>query len=114
MLPPRFVLTRPALVQLVFGARIKAYHVWQAAELSLRKAKANHDKAKKSGRAHSELLGLSVSEISEVSRATRQSLLQHLPFHLLPLSPTCVPHVARSVFSSLGCHRATRVCTTIH
>lgn len=53
--------------QLVFGARIKAYHVWQSAESALRKTKTAHEKAKKSGRTHSELLGLSVSEIAEVS-----------------------------------------------
>jgi hypothetical protein len=55
------------LHQLVFGARIKAYHVWQSAESSLKKTKSAHEKAKKSGRTHSELLGLSVSEIAEVS-----------------------------------------------
>ncbi|GAA5919562.1 hypothetical protein JCM1841_001015 [Sporobolomyces salmonicolor] len=49
----------------VFGARIRSYHAWQVAESNLRKAQAAHEKAKKSGRAHSELLGLSVAEISE-------------------------------------------------
>ncbi|GAA5893727.1 hypothetical protein JCM5296_001118 [Sporobolomyces johnsonii] len=49
----------------VFGARIRSYHAWQAAESNLRKAQAAHEKAKKSGRAHSELLGLSVAEIAE-------------------------------------------------
>ncbi|KAK4690987.1 hypothetical protein P7C70_g9445, partial [Phenoliferia sp. Uapishka_3] len=53
-------------VKLVFGARIKSYHAWQAAESNLRKAKSAHEKAKKSGRAHSELLGLSLSETADV------------------------------------------------
>ncbi|GAA6027358.1 hypothetical protein JCM8097_002624 [Rhodosporidiobolus ruineniae] len=49
----------------VFGARIKAYHTWQAAESNLRKLQSKHEQAKRSGRAHSELLGLSVAEIAE-------------------------------------------------
>ncbi|ORY92476.1 Vps5 C terminal like-domain-containing protein [Leucosporidium creatinivorum] len=57
-----------ASARLVFGARIKAYHVWQSAESALRKTKSAHEKAKKSGRTHSELLGLSVSEIAEAER----------------------------------------------
>ncbi|BGP16058.1 Vacuolar protein sorting-associated protein vps5 [Rhodosporidiobolus nylandii] len=49
----------------VFGARIKAYHTWQAAESNYRKMQSAHDKAKKSGRTHSELLNLSVAEIAD-------------------------------------------------
>ncbi|GAA5901547.1 hypothetical protein JCM6882_006309 [Rhodosporidiobolus microsporus] len=49
----------------VFGARIKAYHHWQAAESNLRKLATQHDKAKKAGRTHSELLNLSVAEIAD-------------------------------------------------
>ncbi|BGP48060.1 Vacuolar protein sorting-associated protein vps5 [Rhodotorula kratochvilovae] len=49
----------------VFGARIKAYHTWQAAEANLRKMQAAHEKAKRSGRTHSELLNLSVAEIAD-------------------------------------------------
>ncbi|GAA5857520.1 hypothetical protein JCM8547_009316 [Rhodosporidiobolus lusitaniae] len=49
----------------VFGARIKAYHTWQAAATNFHKMQASHDKAKKSGRTHSELLNLSVAEIAE-------------------------------------------------
>ncbi|GAA5835671.1 hypothetical protein JCM11251_002991 [Rhodosporidiobolus azoricus] len=49
----------------VFGARIKAYHHWQAAESNFRKLASQHDKAKKAGRTHSELLNLSVAEIAD-------------------------------------------------
>ncbi|GAA6048267.1 hypothetical protein JCM3770_006512 [Rhodotorula araucariae] len=49
----------------VFGARIKAYHTWQAAEANLRKMQTAHEKAKRSGRTHSELLNLSVAEIAD-------------------------------------------------
>jgi sorting nexin-1/2 len=50
----------------VFGARIKAYNGWQAAEAHLRKIQSAHEKAKRTGRTHSELLNLSVAEISDV------------------------------------------------
>lgn len=50
----------------VFGARIKAYNSWQAAEANLRKIQSAHEKAKRTGRTHSELLNLSVAEISDV------------------------------------------------
>ncbi|BGO94026.1 hypothetical protein NBRC10512_003659 [Rhodotorula toruloides] len=49
----------------VFGARIKAYNTWQAAEANLRKIQSAHEKAKRTGRTHSELLNLSVAEISD-------------------------------------------------
>ncbi|GAA6002156.1 uncharacterized protein JCM10292_000783 [Rhodotorula paludigena] len=49
----------------VFGARVKAYHSWQAAESNLRKLQSSHEKAKRSGRTHSELMNLSVAEIAE-------------------------------------------------
>ncbi|GAA5907174.1 hypothetical protein JCM8208_006712 [Rhodotorula glutinis] len=49
----------------VFGARIKAYHTWQGAEANLRKMQTAHEKAKRSGRTHSELLNLSVAEIAD-------------------------------------------------
>ncbi|GAA5984344.1 hypothetical protein JCM11641_006190 [Rhodosporidiobolus odoratus] len=49
----------------VFGARIKAYHHWQATETNFRKLQGQHDKAKKTGRAHSELLNLSVAEVAD-------------------------------------------------
>ncbi|KPV75441.1 uncharacterized protein RHOBADRAFT_26766 [Rhodotorula graminis WP1] len=52
----------------VFGARIKAYHTWQAAEANLRKMQTAHEKAKRSGRTHSELLNLSVAEIADAER----------------------------------------------
>lgn len=55
------------LSQLVFAARIKAFNTWQAAEANLRKVRLAHDKAKRAGKTHSELLGLSLSEIAEVS-----------------------------------------------
>ncbi|KAM0748347.1 Vps5-domain-containing protein [Meredithblackwellia eburnea MCA 4105] len=55
-------------VKLVFGARIKAYHAWQAADLNFRKAAAAHEKAKKSGRAHGEMLGLSLGETADAER----------------------------------------------
>ena len=58
-------------VQLVFGARIKAFHAWQAAEEKLRKAKA-----KRGGR---DMLGLSVSEIAEVSSRLRSSCRSPTP-----------------------------------
>lgn len=64
----RLVLTLSSLhlSQGVFGARVKAYHNWQAAESNLRKLQSSHEKAKRSGRTHSELMNLSVAEIAEV------------------------------------------------
>jgi sorting nexin-1/2 len=55
------------VLQDVFGARVKAYHTWQAAESHVRKLHAAHEKAKRSGRTHSELMNLSVAEIADVS-----------------------------------------------
>ncbi|TKA55129.1 hypothetical protein B0A53_02099 [Rhodotorula sp. CCFEE 5036] len=52
----------------VFGARVKAYHTWQAAESHVRKLHAAHEKAKRSGRTHSELMNLSVAEIADDGR----------------------------------------------
>ncbi|GAA5836177.1 hypothetical protein JCM3766R1_001986 [Sporobolomyces carnicolor] len=52
----------------VFGARIKAYHAWQAAESRLRKAQAEHEKGKRSGRTHSELLPDSVAMLADAER----------------------------------------------
>ncbi|GAA5861846.1 hypothetical protein JCM3774_001324 [Rhodotorula dairenensis] len=52
----------------VFGARVKAYHTWQAAESNVRKLHAAHEKAKRSGRTHSELMSLSVAEIADDGR----------------------------------------------
>ena len=55
------------MLQDVFSARVKAYHTWQAAESHVRKLHAAHEKAKRSGRTHSELMNLSVAEIADVS-----------------------------------------------
>ncbi|GAA5981972.1 hypothetical protein JCM10908_004688 [Rhodotorula pacifica] len=52
----------------VFGARVKAYHTWQAAESNVRKLHTAHEKAKRSGRTHSELMSLSVAEIADDGR----------------------------------------------
>ncbi|GAA5963118.1 hypothetical protein JCM3765_001776 [Sporobolomyces pararoseus] len=52
----------------VFGARIKAYHTWQSAESRLRKAQAEHEKGKRSGRTHSELLPDSVAMLADAER----------------------------------------------
>ncbi|GAA6002479.1 hypothetical protein JCM10207_001143 [Rhodosporidiobolus poonsookiae] len=49
----------------VFGARIKAYHTYQTADSNFRKMHTAHEKAKRSGRTHSELLNLSVAEIAD-------------------------------------------------
>ncbi|GAA6012246.1 hypothetical protein JCM11491_007070 [Sporobolomyces phaffii] len=52
----------------VFGARVKAYHTWQSAESRLRKAQAEHEKGKRSGRTHSELLPDSVAMLADAER----------------------------------------------
>ncbi|GAA5911460.1 uncharacterized protein JCM6883_005763 [Sporobolomyces salmoneus] len=52
----------------VFGARIKAYHTWQTADSRLRKAQAEHEKGKRSGRTHSELLPDSVAMLADAER----------------------------------------------
>ncbi|GAA5878673.1 hypothetical protein JCM16303_002164 [Sporobolomyces ruberrimus] len=52
----------------VFGARIKAYHAWQSAESRLRKAQIEHEKGKRSGRTHSELLPDSVALLADAER----------------------------------------------
>lgn len=61
----------PSVLQGVFGARVKAYHAWQAAEANVRKLHSAHEKAKRSGRTHSELMNLSVAEIADVSTVSR-------------------------------------------
>lgn len=46
------------------------------AETNLKKARAAHDKAKISGRMHSEPLGLSLSEVAEVSHFYKTIVLK--------------------------------------
>ncbi|GAA6060073.1 hypothetical protein JCM10212_003034 [Sporobolomyces blumeae] len=52
----------------VFGARIKAFHAWQAADARLKKVQAEHEKGKRSGRMHSELLPDSVAHLADAER----------------------------------------------
>lgn len=90
-LPPPSQSLMKLATQLVFGARVKSYHSWQAAESVLRKMRSAHEKAKKSGRTHSELLGLSLSEISDVSLIRLRSLLRDL------LTRTCDARLSEEV-----------------
>ncbi|SCV67418.1 BQ2448_5029 [Microbotryum intermedium] len=57
-----------ASARVVFGARIKAFYSWQTAEAGLKKSRAAHEKAKRSGRGMDASLGLAVAEVADAER----------------------------------------------